>query len=356
MGLLKKKKNTTEHKPYIKGAGVCLVTRSILDKKTRLKWFFREKDGIGNGWVAFGESDTQDYVNQAQNFAIVDFDTLAHIEPAVLDVFYMPYGADLELKHDQTGTYFVDTKTGQAIREPFQNPLQKAFEKNLKFLNHKEYDVSSIQDIFSKSRIFTMGYADFPSGEIILGDPLVYLGNDKYCNHLDKTIPQGKYPIELAIIDSPIAGIRVVAVRLGINHRQVQHYEIAMSKGTTIEQYNQPGIFTGFGVDAGLACLCDYCLVSEYQNFMREWTLENQNKNLYDDYFAEFFRQSYESYPQFQREGGDFITWTIPHTKHQMMMFASGMGDGFYSGYWGLDEKGEIVELVIPFMNPEYFL
>lgn len=38
-----------------------------------------------------------------------------------------------------------------------------------------------------------------------------------------------------------------------------------------------------------------------------------------------------------------------------MVMFASGMGDGIYSGYWGLDEKGEPVCLVALFMNPEYF-
>jgi hypothetical protein len=31
------------------------------------------------------------------------------------------------------------------------------------------------------------------------------------------------------------------------------------------------------------------------------------------------------------------------------------MGDGVYSGYWGIDAEGEIVSLTVIFMNPEYF-
>ncbi len=36
-------------------------------------------------------------------------------------------------------------------------------------------------------------------------------------------------------------------------------------------------------------------------------------------------------------------------------MFESGLGDGIYRWYWGLDSDGEITQLVIPFMNPAYF-
>ncbi len=37
-------------------------------------------------------------------------------------------------------------------------------------------------------------------------------------------------------------------------------------------------------------------------------------------------------------------------------MFSSGLGDGVYSAYWGVDAEGLPVELVIPFMNPEKFI
>ena len=47
---------------------------------------------------------------------VVDFNTLANIEPAVLSVYDMPVGTDLELCFDNTGRYFVDTNTGNRIK------------------------------------------------------------------------------------------------------------------------------------------------------------------------------------------------------------------------------------------------
>ena len=49
------------------------------------------------------------------------------------------------------------------------------------------------------------------------------------------------------------------------------------------------------------------------------------------------------------------LLWKNPLDGTQIPMFASGLGDGFYTDYWGMDENGEICELVIVFMNPELF-
>ncbi len=46
---------------------------------------------------------------------IVDFNTLANIEPAVLSIYNMPVGTDLEFCCDNSGRYFIDTKTGKRI-------------------------------------------------------------------------------------------------------------------------------------------------------------------------------------------------------------------------------------------------
>ena len=47
--------------------------------------------------------------------------------------------------------------------------------------------------------------------------------------------------------------------------------------------------------------------------------------------------------------------WSNPLDGSGIPMFASGMGDGYYTDYWGIDASGEICELVIIFMNPEFF-
>ena len=185
MGLFNKKRKEPpaekqqEMKVYIQGAGGTIVSKSILNGTSRLKWLFRQEGGHGNGWIAFGDTDTQEYVNDVKNMEIVDFNTLANIEPAVADVFYMPMGSDLEFRSDKTGTYFVDTRTGKEIRDPVKHPAQIAFEKNLKFLNKDIYPADFFRMLFTESpkiKVVRAGEADFPTGEVVLADPIAYLG------------------------------------------------------------------------------------------------------------------------------------------------------------------------------------
>lgn len=316
-----------------------------------------EEGGYGNGWVAFGDRDSQEYVNDAHNMEIVDFNTLANIEPTVVNVFYMPMGSDLEFRSDKTGKYFVDTKTGKEIREPVKHPAQIAFEKNLKFLNQKSYPVEFFQTLFTESdkmSVLQAGETDFPTGEVVLADPLVYLGSE-YETVLDKRIPPGSYPVELSICRSRIAGLRIAAAQLRIRDGQAVSYEIAMPKGNRIEDLGKPKVWTFFGVDAGLACFADAKTSEDYRVFIEKWQKDNPGKNKYNDYFAALFQKSYEERPKLQNQGGSFLAWQLPENGQRLVMFSSGMGDGIYSGYWGLNEAGQIVSLVVPFINPEYF-
>ena len=382
MGLFRKKENQkqaqqeqqktqNEMKIYIQGAGGTIVTKSILDGTSKLKWMFRQESEHGNGWVAFGDTDSQEYVDDAKNMAVVDFNTLANIEPAVVNIFYMPIGSDLEFRSDKTGKYFVDTRTGKEIREPVKHPAQLAFEKNLKFLNQKTYPETFFQSLFTESsniRVVRAGEADFPTGEVVLADPLAYLGS-KYETLLDKQIPAGSYPVELSVCLSPIAGLRIAAARLLVakhatktssgcflvNSGQAVSYEIAMPRGKCIEDLGKPGVFTFFGVDTGLACFADRKVSEESRLFFENWAGKNPGKNKYTDYFAGLFQEGYKANPEFQKQGGSFLEWKLPESGFRTVFFSSGMGDGMYSGYWGLDEKGEIVCLVAIFMNPEYF-
>ncbi|MCR2048807.1 DUF2185 domain-containing protein [Acetatifactor muris] len=350
-------KERQETKVYIQGAGGTIVTKSILNGTSKLKWLFRQDSGHGNGWVAFGDRDSQEYVNDAQNMEIVDFNTLANIEPTVVNVFYMPMGSDLEFRCDKTGKYFVDTRTGKEIREPVKHPAQIAFEKNLKFLNQENYPAEFFEMLFTESpkiRVVRAGEADFPTGEVVLADPLAYLGS-QYETVLDKRIPAGSYPVELSVCLSRIAGLRFAAARLSVSDNQVARYEIAMPKGKKREELGMPGTFTFFGVDTGLACFADGKVSGESRQFFEKWEKENPGKNKYTDYFAALFQESLEAAPQFQNSGTSFLEWKLPGSGLRTVLFSSGMGDGIFSGYWGLDAEGKAACLVVIFMNPEYF-
>lgn len=346
---------------YIEGAGGCIVTKSLLNGETQLKWIFREEsvNSVDNGWIAFGGGDSQEYVDNSKNLAVVDFNTLANIEPAVLNILYMPVGTDLEFVSDDTGRYFIETATGREIRGKVKSPFQIVFEKNLQFLREDNYPPEFLRSLFEPSEAleqFIMGEVDLPSGEVVIADPMAYLHDKDYAVPLNKTVNAGAYPVELSILRSPAAGIRIAAARLIFSNRASLRYEIAMPKGKTIEQLNDPGVLAGFGVDAGLACFCDSLAARQYETFLRQWYGDDKEKNHYDDYFAELFAESYKTSPANQREGGDFIIWNMPSSGIRMAMFSSGMGDGFYTGLWGMDESGKLCELVIPFMNPEIFI
>lgn len=346
-----------ERKVYIRGAGGTIVTKSILDGTSKLKWLFRQEGGHGNGWIAFGDRDSQEYVNDANNMAIVDFNTLADIEPTVVNVFYMPMGSDLEFCCDKTGKYFVDTRTGKEIREPVKHPAQIAFEKNLKFLNQDTYPPDFFQNLFTESpkiKVVRAGEADFPTGEVVLADPIAYLGS-RYETVLDRKIPAGSYPVELSVCLSRIAGLRIAAARLPVSPKAAVRYEIAMPKGKEPEDLEKPGIFTFFGVDTGLACIADGKVSEENRLFFEKWEKENPGKNKYTDYFEALFQDSFQANPEFQNQGGSFLEWRLPGSGLRTVLFSSGMGDGIYSGYWGLDAEGEIACLVALFLNPAYF-
>lgn len=62
-----------------------------------MKGCFRDEsaDPNDNGWHFLGADDTEEYINVVENNIVVDFNTVANIEPAVLALYDMPIGTDL---------------------------------------------------------------------------------------------------------------------------------------------------------------------------------------------------------------------------------------------------------------------
>ncbi len=110
---------------FIDNAGGCIITKSLLAGTSTLKWLFRSESvrAEDNGWRAFGDTDTQEYIDDVENHIVVDFNTLANIEPMVLDVYDMPVGTDLEYHCDETGRYFTDSETGERITHSYVGRL-----------------------------------------------------------------------------------------------------------------------------------------------------------------------------------------------------------------------------------------
>ena len=313
-------------KKYVENAGSCIVTKSLLNGESNFRWLFREEplDNIDTGWMAFGDSDNDDYINDPKNLTVVDLNTLINIEPTILNVYEMPVGTDLIFIEEDGDKYFINAKTNEQIREKVKSPFTIAFENNLNFLRKDEYSKEFVENLFTESNrisLHTVGEVDFPTGQVIIADPLCYLHSEENRKILNRTIPIGKYEVELAILNSKTVSKRVAGARLKIKNDKIIRYEQTQNKSSKLN---------GFSVDAGLASFCDVTVAEEYTKFYSN-----------NDYFIKLL------------QGKQFIHWELPGTNHKIAMFETGFGDGYYMSLYGLNEKDEVCELVIPFINPE---
>lgn len=197
-----------------------------------------------------------------------------------------------------------------------------------------------------------MGNVNFPTGQILVCDPLVYLHRGEEPYYIKA--PIGTFPIETLVVEVEEEHYRYVAVRIKFNSKKaVSHFE-ALKGNENLDELGE-GEYFGFNVDAGLATIVDVVTRDAYSDFSDKWDAEteDENKNLYDDFFAAEFDKSYKENPQFQREGGDWINFQIPGTDLTVPMIQSGFGDGVYPVYFGFDENNEVCELVIQFIDIE---
>ncbi len=244
-------------------------------------------------------------------------------------------------------------------REQMRGVFDEKFKLNLKYISRTEADVDKIARQFVKtnSRFFlTVGTVDIPSGRVVVADPLCYMfGEHVIAPVLDMQIPGGSYPAEVSIYRDEFIGIRMCTARIKIKETAAVRYELAKPIPETAAAHLKDGDMSGFPVDAGLMCFCDFEGAKEFSDFLGKWHKNNPGKNHYDDYFAAFFAESDKKLPAYQREGGDFIEWANPDSGKRMVMISSGLGDGFYQSFWGFDESGEVCELIVPMVDPDIF-
>lgn len=200
-----------------------------------------------------------------------------------------------------------------------------------------------------KMEVMEIGNVSLPSGKVIVRDPLVYLnGNEK--PYFAET-PKGKFPVTIAVVKMDDWGDRYAAVKVEFTKEKPVVYREAL---IGIEELNgvKEGEYFGFAVDAGLGCITDAEVVPHVDKFIAGLNVEN----IYDDYFAELFAQSYKNDPRNQRDLGDWINWTVPNTDYQIPIFASGFGDGLYPVYFAYDAEERLCGLYIHFIDIELVL
>lgn len=235
----------------------------------------------------------------------------------------------------------------------WQEVFGEIFKKSLSFRG-KDFDVQEMNEQFvpgGKYPQVKVGEVTVTSGRLEIGDPFCYM-NSTYSCTLEQLVEPGRYPVYLSVMEHVVFGPKYLTAKLEISKEQPVRYELAMPQGYSIEDKDKPGVLALFGVDAGLACICDKETSVVFDAFLKDWREKNPEKNQYNDYFADLMKDFAEKHPDYQR---NYFEFKVPQTEDNLIIFTSGFGDGAYSGYWGYNVAGEIVCLVIPFIHPESY-
>ena len=140
--------------------------------------------------------------------------------------------------------------------------------------------------------ILDLGPVQFPTGKIVVCDPLVTL--DDAVPYL-QTIPAGSYTLKLCVVPSKEYGDRYACAKLEVSGRETVRYELAVTGKERLEGEFKEGDYFGFGVDAGMACIADFATKEAYLAFLEEKTKQDSDFDLYGDLLEELLKKNVRS-------------------------------------------------------------
>ncbi|GLE55279.1 DUF2185 domain-containing protein [Mycobacteroides chelonae] len=110
-----------EYIEFIPNAGACLATKNVIERRSPVRWMVRRQsqNPVDNGWQIMSAIDSSEYLNDTTNWQIIDFNDLCNIEPALVGIWDLRVGSDLQIVRDTHGIRIFDTPSGLQI--PMEN-------------------------------------------------------------------------------------------------------------------------------------------------------------------------------------------------------------------------------------------
>lgn len=215
-------------------------------------------------------------------------------------------------------------------------------------LNYDLDDEMSSQELIE----IHVGDVNLPTGKIIIADPFFSMEQHPFT----RAVEPDKYPVFIYMAEIDELHHRIAYAKIKFRPEEPARWVLAITDDLTDEELKDLGEdeFYGFPVESGLACFLDEETNTEFTSKIDALLEKNPESNYYDDVLAEEFRK-YSGKNNFSRELGD---WNDHHpnadSDNNVIMFSSGWGDGYYPAYWGLNDNGDAVELVIDFLINEF--
>jgi len=190
------------------------------------------------------------------------------------------------------------------------------------------------ESAFSAGSLVTaIGNLRLPTGRIIACDPFFCATAVPFA----RQVSPGDYAVRLAHIDSTSWGRRNAVARIDFAcERKVIGYERALVQGSSSNRYS---------IDSGLGAFMDARAGIGFASILASHYRVQPGGNYYTDVLeAEFNRSATDS-----QALGAWVVHELPDIRANVVMFASGLGDGTYGSYWGLAGDDTVVCLVTDF-------
>lgn len=216
--------------------------------------------------------------------------------------------------------------------------IQKIGDKEI-VINYTDF-----QNLFKK-----LGYTNFEAGnlmvaneKVVIVDPVISVNSVA----LDKKVPKGKYPIFLFFTDADL-GYKIAFSMIRFKDEVPTKWELALPDANLgANSTSKLGkVISGAGI-LGFGSVESNAL---FLNQKDEFEKMYPNRNFYQDVLALEFNKNGGN-PNGSISGGDWVNFFPQQQQNLNIIFSStGIGNGTYTAYWGLNDAGEPLQLVLDF-------
>lgn len=210
-----------------------------------------------------------------------------------------------------------------------------------------EFDYSDFENLKANKSYdsFFACNLKLPSGQVVCADPMYReLGLPQ-----SWTVTPGDYPVYLYIgLDDDFGG-RVAYAELNFMDEVPVKWELSLISESLLADDFEKMMNGMFPVENGLGSFSDYTTWKLYNQEIADFNTANNDGNYYNDILENHFKAN-ANIPASSR-GEDWINYTPTNSNSNIIMFGSGRGDGIYPRYVGFDKNGQVVKLIVDFIQ-----
>jgi len=189
---------------------------------------------------------------------------------------------------------------------------------------------------FAATEITAIGPVHLPTGSVVACDPYFADGAEPFL----RKSARGIFQVEIGMVQSTEWGKRVALARMVFQPGvQAVTFQPAVkdAEGTS-----------GYFVEAGVGCFMDEAARDALVRAFAAFYERNPQGNYYADVLCAEFKKNAVN-PEDPTDTGEWILYHVPGSDLEVAIFTSGLGDGWYESWWGLDRDGQITSLVTDF-------